>query len=233
MSATPPPRQLPLDLGHRAEYSRDHLIVSAANEAAVAMIDRWPDWPAPVVVLAGPTGSGKTHLARIWMARAAAIAPAVGDIAAVDPALLAERPILVDGIAPGAFDETALFHLINSVRAAGSSLLLTSRHFPAAWGIGLADLNSRLKAATLVEIGEPDDILLAGVITKLFADRQVEIERHVVHYLIARIERSLSTANRVVERLDRAAMEQKCRVSRALAAQVIGAMDAGQGGLDL
>ena len=70
------------------------------------------------------------------------------------------------------------------------------------------------------------------VITKLFADRQVEVEPHVVQYLVRRIERSLSTAIDVVERLDRAALEQKTRITRTLAAQTVNALDSGQPDLD-
>ena len=125
-------------------------------------------------------------------------------------------------------DEQGLFHLINAVRAGGTHLLLTARRFPAAWGIALPDLASRLKAATIIEIFEPDDLLLAAVITKLFSDRQVEVEPHIVQFLVRRIERSLSTAIGVVERLDRAALEQKTRITRALAAETISAIDEGQ-----
>ena len=82
-------------------------------------------------------------------------------------------------------------------------------------------------------LGQPDDLLLAGVITKLFADRQVEVEPLVVQYLVRRIERSLSTAIRVVERLDRAALERGTRITRALAAETVNAMDAGQAEFDL
>jgi chromosomal replication initiation ATPase DnaA len=227
------PRQLPLDLGHRAELSRENLTVSPANAAAVALIDRWPDWPGPVAVLAGPPGSGKSHLAAIWAQTADAVAVAPDAIAGGVDAASEGRAVLVDGLAAGGFDQTALFHLINAVRAAGSFLLLTARSRPAAWGVTLPDLQSRLRAATVVEIGEPDDLLLEGVITKLFADRQLEVERHVIAYLIARMERSLSTAGRIVDALDRAALEQKCRITRALAASVMTAQDEGQGSLDL
>jgi chromosomal replication initiation ATPase DnaA len=110
---------------------------------------------------------------------------------------------------------------------------LTARRFPLAWGLTLPDLVSRLKAAATVEIHEPDDLLLAGVMTKLFADRQVEVEPHVVQYLVRRIERSLSTVMRVVEKLDRAALEQKSRITRALAAEIVSAMDEGQREFDL
>lgn len=224
------PRQLPLDLGHGVGHSRDDLVVSQANAEAVALVDRWPDWPAPVVVLAGPSGAGKTHLAAIWREAAGALSVPVSAIGTV-AGDIGGYPVLIDDVDSARIDEPALFHLINAVRGAGSQLLLTARRFPSAWGVTLPDLASRLKAAATVEIHEPDDLLLAGVLTKLFSDRQVEVEPHVVHYLVRRIERSLATAMRVVERLDRAALEQQTRITRALAAEVVSAMDEGQGEL--
>lgn len=226
------PRQLPLELQHAAGRSRDDLVASPANAEAIALVDDWPDWPSPVVVLAGPAGSGKSHLATVWReaAGAATVDPAMPDDA-ID--IAAHAPLLIDDIDGARIDEDGLFHLINAVRTAASHLLITSRRFPAAWGMKLPDLGSRLKAATVVEIREPDDLLLAGVMTKLFADRQVEVEPHVVQYLVRRIERSLATAARVVEKLDRAALEQKSRITRALAAEVVSAMDQGQGELGL
>ncbi|KQU65741.1 hypothetical protein ASC75_11035 [Aminobacter sp. DSM 101952] len=226
------PRQLPLDLGHSPGFSRDDLVVSAANAQAASLIDRWPAWPAPVVLLAGPAGSGKTHLAAIWREHAGAVEISGSDIAA-HVGEIGAAPVLIDDVDRGRLDQDGLFHLINTVRGAGSHLLLTARSFPAAWGVTLPDLASRLKAAATVEIEEPDDLLLAGVITKLFADRQVEVDPHVVQFLVRRIERSLSTAIRVVDRLDRAALEQKTRITRALAAETVGAFDAGQGELEL
>ena len=229
---TEPPRQLPLDLGHGTGYSRDELVVSATNREAAALVDRWPDWPSPVIVLAGPAGSGKTHLGSIWQARANAVAV---DALRIGNAIagLGGRPALIDDVDKTAIDEAGLFHLINEVRSAGSTLLLTARRFPAALGVTLPDLASRLKAAATVEIHEPDDLLLAGVITKLFADRQVEVEQHVVQYLVRRIERSLATAMRVVERLDRTALERKTPITRSLAAEIVSAMDEGQGEFEI
>ncbi len=209
------PRQLPLDLGHTPGFSRDDLVVSQANAQAVALVDRWPDWPAPVVVLAGPAGAGKTHLASIWRNMSAAVTLKGTDIETHLPTLDATRPVLIDDADLGPLDQNGLFHLINQIRGAGSFLLLTARRFPSAWGVTLPDLASRLKAAATVEIDEPDDLLLAGVITKLFADRQVEVDPAVVQYLVRRIERSLSTAMSVVERLDQAGLEQKTRITRA------------------
>lgn len=225
------PRQLPLDLELSAGYSLDDLIVTGANAEAAAFIHRWPDWPSQVVVLAGPPGCGKTHLASIWSDAAQAVSLAADRFPAMPGR--GGGPFLVEDADRAELDQTALFHLINTVRESGSWLLLTARRFPAAWGVTLADLASRLKAATVVELGEPDDLLLGGVMTKLFADRQVDVDPAVVQFLVRRMERSLSAASDLVARLDRAALERKSPITRALAAEVMSRRDEGQGTLDL
>lgn len=227
------PRQIALDLGHRAARSADDLVVSAANREAVGLVRRWPDWPSSVVVLAGPPGSGKSHLADVWSGLAGAAKIDQADPrAGVGPASEGV-PVLIDGIARGSFDEGGLFHLINAVNESRTHLLIATRSFPSSWNVALPDLASRLKAAATVEILEPDDALLAGVMTKLFADRQVEVDPSVVDYLVRRIERSLATAIDVVERLDRTALERGSGITRSLAAELVGAMDEGQSSLDL
>src|SRR5690606_23347288 len=103
------PRQLPLELAHEVGRSRDELVVGPANAAAVALVDRWPDWPAPVVVLAGPAGSGKSHLAAIWREMSGAeefMRDGLGPVA-LDAA--AHGPVLIDDADSPGLDETGLF----------------------------------------------------------------------------------------------------------------------------
>ena len=223
---------MPLDLAIGPRFSRDDLILGHSNHAAIGIIDQWPDWAAPIVVLAGPVGSGKSHLAEIWLHKANARRLLSADI----PVLLNEaetvQAVLIEDIGETPIDETALFHLTNIQRQTNASLLLTSRKWPRDWNIKLPDLASRLLAATVVEIAEPDDALLSAVIAKLFADRQVNVEPNVIAYLVNRMERSLAAAVDIVGRLDRLALEKQVRISRALAATIVSDTDTRQAELD-
>lgn len=220
MTGSGKPRQFALDLGHTVARSRDDLLVTPANAEAVAMVDRWPDWPSPFLVIAGPPGSGRSHLGQAWRERADALALAPDDLTASGLQDVA-RPILIDDADAVPLDETGLFHLLNAAVAKKSSALMTARTPPSLWPVRLPDLASRLKLAAVTALGSPDDALLAGVVTKLFADRQVEIEPHVLQFFLRRVERSLAAAARAADALDRAAMERKVRLTRALVAEVM------------
>ncbi|ARO29565.1 MULTISPECIES: DnaA regulatory inactivator HdaA [unclassified Rhizobium] len=212
--------QLPLAFSHDVATGRDDLLISERLAAAVSIVDAWPNWPSPVVVLAGPVGSGKSHLAGIWKEHSGAeiIHPKAGSNAAVTAA---NGPVLFEDADRLGFDDNTLFHVINSVRENGTSLLMTSRLWPMSWPVLLPDLRSRLKAATVVEIGEPDEALLSQVIVKLFADRQLYIDDKLVLYIVNRMERSLNAAQMIVERLDRLALSRGTKITRSLAAEVL------------
>jgi chromosomal replication initiation ATPase DnaA len=219
------PKQLPLALMHDPQYGREEFVIGPSNVAALRLIESWPAWPAPIVVLSGPRGSGKTHLAHIWSDRAGAeIAPAV---AIDDPvsALHLRRALAVEDIDGQRVSEHALFHLINQVVEREATLLLTSRSAAEDWAVGLPDLRSRLRLATPAALGAPDDELLRQVLVKLFADRQLIVDKPVIDYLLLRMERSLSAAVALVEALDRTALAEARRITRPMAAQILSGND--------
>ncbi|MCL6706785.1 DnaA regulatory inactivator HdaA [Pseudomonas sp. R2.Fl] len=219
-SRRPRAEQLPLALAYPSSTGRDDLLVSERMEAAVALIDSWPAWPSPVVIITGPAGSGKSHLAAIWRETSGAV-----DIDAREGSnsslTAATSPVLLEDADRADYSETELFHVINSVRQNGTALLMTARTWPLAWPVSLADLRSRLRAATMIEIGEADEEHLTQLVVKLFADRQLHVDDKIVGYIIPRIERSFSAAQEVVERIDRLALSRRAKVSRTLAAEVI------------
>jgi len=226
----PSAQQLPLSLPHRAEMTRDAFLAGEANARAIALVDAWPEWPAATVLLAGPAGSGKTHVVEIWRALAGATVIAARDLDDDGAArLVAAGPVAVEDVHAGPLDEAALFHLLNLAGERGVPLLLTSRVWPSALPVKLADLASRLRAARLVEIGEPDDDLRRRVLVKLFADRQLAVEPSVMDYILLHMERSLAAANRVVEAIDREALAAGAPVTRRLAAAAMARLGEGAG----
>lgn len=215
------PRQLPLVLPHEAALGRDDYLVGKSNQAAFELLGAWPDWPAPVVILAGPVGSGKTHLVEAFHAETGAAVIHADDLTTETVADLVLKEAVVVEDAHRGIDETALFHLLNAARQAGVPVLITSRTWPTAWKITLPDLMSRLRAAAPIEIEEPDDDLLRRVLVKLFADRQIAIDLGVVDYLVVRMERSLGVAMKVVDAIDRESLAGRAKITKPLAGRVL------------
>lgn len=217
-----PTAQLALKLPLEPRFGREDFLVSPSNETAWEVFERWPDWPGRMLLLLGPTGAGKSHLAAIWTQRARARALSAASLPLVDlPALASAGAVLIEDADQAPLAESELFHLINLMQAGQGYLAITARAWPDAWGVQTRDLLSRLRLAPAIEIGEPDDALIRAVLVKLFLDRQLAVDTSVVEYLVVRIERSLDAARRIVEILDTEALAAGRPITRPMAAEVL------------
>jgi chromosomal replication initiation ATPase DnaA len=206
-------RQLVLNLPFRAAMGREDFFVSGANAAAVAGLDAWQGWPGGKMLLIGPPGSGKTHLAHVFAAQTGARIIAATDVALADPAARAKASALViedaEKIAGDPAAEEALFHLHNACLGEGCALLITASAPPQGWGLGLPDLQSRMQQAGQLTLSPPDDALMAAVLVKLATDRQMPLTPALVAHILARIDRSLDYVQRFVTALDAEALTAK------------------------
>jgi DnaA regulatory inactivator Hda len=219
-------RQLAFDFSHRPSVSGEDFIVAPPNQAAVAWVDSWPDWPAPALVVYGPPGCGKSHLASVWQAQAGARRVMLPLPESSDPlqALGDASAVVIEDVERwiGAADaQRQLFHLYNMMAERRGHMMLTARQAPAQWPMTLADLRSRMAAAPAVAIEPPDEDLVAALLLKLFADRQLKVGDEVLTFLLARMDRSFDAARRLVAALDDAALHARRNVTVPLASEVL------------
>jgi chromosomal replication initiation ATPase DnaA len=219
---SPPPRQLTFHWPHSPSFAREDFLPASSNREALRAIELWPNWAGQMLVLVGPEGAGKSHLGAIWGQAAGAVTIA-GDL--LDEAGVrscAQAPaILIDDADRATHAEAPFFHVLNTALQNGTWLLLTSRAAPDAWGLETPDLLSRLRLAPVARLGAPDTELTEAVLFKLFSDRQLQIEAHVVSYIAVRIERSLGAAREIVDVLDQEALTLGRRVTRAMASEAL------------
>lgn len=217
-------QQLSFDLPVVPALGRDDFMIAPSNGMAVAMIENTQSWMNGKLVLCGPSGAGKTHLAHVWAGTHNGKVLSAIDLTDTDIPTLATTPLVIEDlptIATSDAAQTALFHLHNLMQSTQQPLLMTGTGTPNYWGMSLADLQSRIDAAGVAKLDAPDDTLLGAVIAKQFADRQLMPRADVIPYLVLRIDRSFSAARDVVAALDARSLATRKPVTRALAAQVL------------
>lgn len=223
------PRQMAFDLGAIEDFSRAGFFPSPTNAAACATLGASHIWPQNRLLLIGPEGAGKTHLAHIWAKDNAAMILRAQTLRGLDPTGLPARLVVEDADETAglpAFEE-ALFHVLNHQLSSGGQLLMTARKPPRDWGLGLPDLLSRMQSIAIARLEAPDDALLSAVLVKLFSDRQIAVPPNLIPYLAARMDRSIAAARHLVAALDARALALGRPVTRALAAELLDSAENG------
>ncbi len=210
-------KQLALPFAEPQNYSALDFCAAPSNAKAREWLAQPEVWSNGRLVLWGEAGCGKTHLLHIWAAnqRAALVnGPELHGL--VRP----QGPVAVDD-ADIVEDPRALLHLLNAAAEAGKPVLMTARLPPSRQPIKLADLASRLRAAESVEIREPEEELLALLLTRLTADCQLQLSIPVRNLLLTHLPRTASALREAVARLHRATLTLGTRISRQTAALML------------
>jgi len=217
-----PPRQLTFRWPHSPSFAREDFLSAPSNHDALAAIELWPNWAGRMLMLVGPEGAGKSHLGAIWARAAGAIALSGEGLDEQSIQACAEAgAVLVDDADRATRAEALFFHLMNAALQNNAWLLMTGRAPPDAWGLDTPDLLSRLRLAPVARLDAPDVELTEAVLFKLFSDRQLQVDPHVISYTALRIERSLGAARALVATLDNEALTQGRRITRTMASNAL------------
>lgn len=199
-------KQLSIPFKHTPTYLWENYYPSPANEAATKMIQQWPQWPHPCLLLQGPVGSGKTHLSTLWSQASKAL---LKHKTLPDPITLSPPfTLAIDGLSPP-FNEETLLHLYNVILENKGSLLITTEIPVKQWNITLPDLRSRLLSCPTLTLEAPDANLIKALFRKQLADLQIHVEEKVVNYILSRAERSYSAIHTLTRNLEKLASQNK------------------------
>ena len=226
--------QLIFNLNRKGNTGLENFYISKSNDLAVSTVKNWRNWPTRKLILMGPTGSGKSHLANFWVEQVGAQMISISDMCTLDVVELSEnKALLIDNIdevensnlEDKILIEEKLFHLINSMAHTSCYLMITSSTIVSTWGFKLPDLMSRLKTMAVVELLPPDDELLVAVLLKQFDDKQIKVSPEFVLFVSKRINRSFSSIREFVTLIDELTLKQKRDVTIPIASRILDSLD--------
>lgn len=217
-------KQLPLNLQYEPSYLIEDFIVSKENQEAVFMLDKWPNWESSVVVVYGNSGCGKTHLLKRFFLTNSENTLFLNGEELINPDQIILKQCIVIDDAEKCLEET-LFHLFNMIKESNKTMLLSSRCPPARWKMSLPDLKSRLSSVVNIGIKEPSDDFMRMVIVKMFSDRQLEIAKEPLNFLIKNIERSFMAISNIVDIADKLALAEKKSITIPLLKEALNLLE--------
>jgi chromosomal replication initiation ATPase DnaA len=210
-------KQLALPFADETYYAAEDFCAAPSNALARDWLARSDSWSNGRLVLWGEPGCGKTHLLHVWTKAQHATLLGGPELRGL---LRPRGPVAVDDadILP---EPTALLHLLNAAAESGYPVLMASRLPPARQSIKLADLASRLRASESAEIRAPEDELLAQLLARLAAERQLMLGLPVRNFLLTYLPRTAAALREAVARLDRITLDRGTKITRQLAAEIM------------
>ena len=188
------------------------------------MINKWPDWESRKIIIFGDSGTGKTHLSKIWQEKTSAIILNLNKFKKIkfDNFFLKKKKFIIENIS-NFFDkikkkdkenlEKNLLHFYNLIDEKRGYVVLTAAIAPKFWGINLPDLKSRILSSTTINIKKPDDELLSSVLVKLFIDKQILIDKKIIKFIVYRSERSFTSLQSLVNKIDEQSLIKKKKIN--------------------
>ena len=213
--------QLLINFNLKKDYDEQDFYVSSSNKYAFNIINGWPKWLKRTVNLYGEQYSGKSHLSKIFETKTTCLN--IESINFTNEILLkfkTKQALIIENFNFN-IPEKLLYSLINIVEQENKYLLITSLKPINKFDFKLKDLNSRINNCLFVEIGVPDDGLIYALIVKNFSDRQINIDKKIIEYIIKRINRSYKDIFLFIYKVDQLSLQKGKPINLSLIKKIL------------
>ena len=214
-------KQLIFNFPFKKNYLEQDFYVSKNNFNAFKLIESWPKWPSRLVNIFGPKGCGKTHLANILMSKIPSILISANK---VDEKILEKHKtkecLIIDDFSNN-IDENLLYSIINTAFQDNKYLIISSPISIKKFKIELKDLNSRFTSFIDIGIDLPTDDLIRVILTKNFSDKQIQISKKNIDYILNNIDRSYEKINLFSSSIDNLSLAKAKPINLQLIKKVL------------
>ena len=201
--------QLLLNFNHKQNFNYSDFYVSKSNYYAFQLIEKWPNWQKNILNIYGEKFSGKTHLSNIFLDKNKGIKISEKDINDdVFKKLKLYENVVIDNYCNQS-DEKLMYSIFNLVDQDNKYLIINSVDPINGLAFKLNDLKSRAKNCLFAKIDNPDDELMFAIILKNFSDRQIQIDKKLIDFIIKRIDRSYGKIADFIYKVDELSLKKK------------------------
>ena len=214
--------QLILKFNYDQNFKDDDFYVSKSNAHIFSLLNKWPKWEKNFINIIGEKFSGKTHLINIFLKKFKGIKFNSNSFNNENLKLIKiyENIILEDF--DENVDEKLIYTLFNIIDLENKFIIITSLKPIVEINFSLVDLKSRTKNFLLQNIGKPDDELMFAIILKNLSDRQISLDKKLIHFIIKRIERSYSKIFDFIYKIDELSLKKKKPINFKTIKEVLG-----------
>ena len=202
-------------------YYEEDFCVGENNYEAYKLIKEWPNWSFKGINVYGPKKSGKSYLTKIFSDKTKS---KIFDSRNINKnnldLILFQNVLIIEDI--DFFSDEVLFQtILNDFISKNKFIYLTSNKLSGSIRFKLKDLISRLSSLVAVAITNPSDELFYQILTKMLSDKQINITKKEVDFILKNIERSYEAASKFVKNLDELSLLYKKKINTKIINQAI------------
>ncbi len=195
--------------------------VSKSNYYAFQLIEKWPKWEKNILNISGEKFSGKTHLANIFLSKNKGFKISDNEIDEnIFKKLKLYENIIIDDY-NNKCDEKLMYSIFNLVDQDNKYLIINSVSPINEINFDLNDLKSRAKNCLFAKIDNPDDELMFAIILKSFSDRQIQIDKKLIDFIIKRIDRSYGKIAHFIYKVDELSLKKKKAIDLKIIKEIL------------